>query len=304
MLVFIFLSFGLAPHTMAQETQGPPQQGSPSANGFVPLAPISNLTTGAGVNSPDLANFFNALYKYLIGASAVLAIIMIMWGGMEISTQDSIGAHSEGRERITQAILGLVIVLSPVLVFTIINPAILKLSIGLKPLDIQASKNLNKLGGQSGNGGNTPTQELQGCKSTTKTGKYFESVVCPNSKASSYTCNQDLQTTIISQGAAYTQLYCMNADGIDVTYYAVSYAGAGITLSHSSAKIVATDIEKEKTFYNGCVADGGKVGVTENWKSAVRGNCPANIGIPDKNQLPALGLDYACFTKTLICGGS
>lgn len=167
-LLFIFLSLGFAPHTLAagvscgdttcaegqtcetiggvtgcmNSNSGPNSGtvGSPSANGFVPLAPISNLTTGAGVNSPDLANFFNALYKYLIGASAVLAIIMIMWGGMEISTQDSIGAHSEGRERITQAILGLVIVLSPVLVFTIINPAILNLSIGLKPLDIPKTR--------------------------------------------------------------------------------------------------------------------------------------------------------------------
>ena len=61
---------------------------------------------------------------------------MIIWGGIEISTQDSIGAHSEGRERITQAIFGLIIVLSPVLVFSIINPNILNLSIGLTPLKL------------------------------------------------------------------------------------------------------------------------------------------------------------------------
>lgn len=132
-VVFVFLSFGLVPHAVVAEVQNPPQR-SPSENGFVPLAPINNLTTGDAVNSPDLANFFNQLYKYLIGAAAVLAIIMIMWGGMEISTQDSISAHSEGKERITQAILGLIIVLSPVLVFSIINPAILNLSIGLKPI--------------------------------------------------------------------------------------------------------------------------------------------------------------------------
>lgn len=166
--IFVFLSFGLVPHTLAagvscggstctegqtcetiggvtgckNSTSGSNSeavQRSPSQNGFVPLAPIPGLTTpGGAVDSPNLANFFNALYKYLIGASVVLAIIMIMWGGMEISTQDSIGAHSEGRERITQAILGLIIVLSPVLVFSIINPAILNLSIGLKPLDIES----------------------------------------------------------------------------------------------------------------------------------------------------------------------
>lgn len=119
-----FLFFGLAPIALAQ--------------GFVPLAPIPGLTEGATADTAGLANFFNNLYKYLIGLAAVLAVIEIIWGGLEISTKDSVSKQSDGKERITQAIFGLVLVLSPVLVFSIINPSILNLSLNLPELDTKS----------------------------------------------------------------------------------------------------------------------------------------------------------------------
>lgn len=104
---------------------------------FVPLAVIPGLTD-IQPTSGGLATFFNNLYKYLIGAAAVLAVIEIIWGGLEISTKDSVSKQSAGKERITQAIFGLVLVLSPVLVFSIINPNILNLSLNLPALDTKS----------------------------------------------------------------------------------------------------------------------------------------------------------------------
>ncbi len=109
---------------------------------FTALAPIPGLTDQSAtsvINATSLANFFNNLYKYLIGLAAILAVIEIIWGGLEISTKDSVSKQSNGRERITQAIFGLVLVLSPVLVFSIINPNILNLSLNLPPLDTKSS---------------------------------------------------------------------------------------------------------------------------------------------------------------------
>jgi len=116
----IILFFASAPHVFAQ--------------GFVPLTLIPNLTEGVAANTAGLANFFNNLYKYLIGLAATIAVIEIIWGGLQISTQDSVSKQGEGRERITQAILGLILVLSPYLVFSIINPNILNLSLSLPEL--------------------------------------------------------------------------------------------------------------------------------------------------------------------------
>lgn len=109
-----------------------------SAQGFVPLAEIPGLTQGVTANTEGLANFFNNLYKFAIGMASVLAVIMIIWGGLQYATQDIPGAKNEGKERILQAILGLVLVLSPALVFSLINPSILNLSVNLPPLDTKS----------------------------------------------------------------------------------------------------------------------------------------------------------------------
>jgi hypothetical protein len=124
----VFLSLGFAAHAFA-------------ADGFTALAPIPGLTDTSAtsvVSQNGFAAFFNQLYKYCIGLAATLAVIEIIWGGLEISTKDSVSKQSEGRERITQAIFGLVLVLSPVLVFSIINPSILNLSINIPKLDTTA----------------------------------------------------------------------------------------------------------------------------------------------------------------------
>lgn len=119
-------------------TGAPAQGGTSAQSGFTALAPIPGLTDQSAtsvMNATTLANFFNNLYKYLIGLAAILAVIEIIWGGLEISTKDSVSKQSDGKERITQAIFGLVLVLSPVLVFSIINPNILNLSLNLPKLD-------------------------------------------------------------------------------------------------------------------------------------------------------------------------
>lgn len=118
---------GLAPHAFA--------------DGFTALAPIPGLTdantanSASGIDANTLANFFNNLYKYLVGLAATIAVIEIIWGGLEISTPDSVVKEKLGKERIYNAIFGLVLVLSPVIVFSIINPSILNLSLNLPALN-------------------------------------------------------------------------------------------------------------------------------------------------------------------------
>ena len=104
--------------------------------GFVPLAEIPGLTSGVTADTAGLAKFFNNLYRFTIGMAAVLAVIMIIWGGLEISTQDSVSKKSDGKQRIYNAIFGLMLVLSPVLIFSIINPNILNLSLNLPKIDL------------------------------------------------------------------------------------------------------------------------------------------------------------------------
>jgi hypothetical protein len=102
---------------------------------FVPLAPIPGLTDNADVSASGISNFLNKLYFYLIGLAAVLAVIVIIWGGAEIAlNRESVARILDGKGRIMSALLGLVLVLSPVVVFTMINPAILNLDLSMPAL--------------------------------------------------------------------------------------------------------------------------------------------------------------------------
>ncbi len=170
---------GFAPHVFAQ--------------GFTALAPIPGLTdtsSTAVINSSTLAAFFNNLYKYLIGVAAVLAVIEITWAGLDIAIfhKDAVGAITDDKGRIYNAIFGLVLVLSPVLVFSIINPSILNLSLNLPPIDLSTAP----LPAQTSTGGTTSGANNQavdpattaaisaGC---TVTGTLFKTAICPTQQA-------------------------------------------------------------------------------------------------------------------------
>lgn len=175
----LFLFFGLAPHVFAQ--------------GFTALAPIPGLTSDTAVtsivNTKSFADFFNNLYKYCIGLAAIFAVIMIIWGGLEYATQDVPGAKASGKEKIQQAILGLVLVLSPVLVFSIINPNILNLSLSLNPINLDYTPYTPSPGGTGGQNV-TPGTTAALAAGCTVTGTLLKTAICPTQQAA-----QDFATT-------------------------------------------------------------------------------------------------------------
>jgi len=104
-------------------------QTSNTSTEFVPLTNIPALTDlGTGFT---LEAFLNGLFRIAIGAAAVIAVLQIMRAGIMYMASDSgFAEKKEAKNLIGLAIGGLVLVLSPVIVFSIINPKILSLKIG------------------------------------------------------------------------------------------------------------------------------------------------------------------------------
>lgn len=97
--------------------------------GFCTLTQIDSIKFAS--NATELPVFLNSLYKICIGLAAALAVLQIIRAGVTWSTAgDSHEKISEAKGLITMSIAGLVLVLSPVIVFSIINPEILSLKIG------------------------------------------------------------------------------------------------------------------------------------------------------------------------------
>lgn len=118
-LSFIFLFLALPLGALAQGTD------------FVPLTNIPAITeVGNAITTPaGLSIFLNNIYRLCIGIAGVVAVLQIMRAGIMYMGGDSVTEKKEAKNLIALSIGGLILVLSPVVVFSIINPEILSLKI-------------------------------------------------------------------------------------------------------------------------------------------------------------------------------
>jgi amino acid transporter len=107
-----------------------------AASGYQPLATIPGLTdTIQGeVSNGNISRFFSQLYNFGVAAAAGLAVIMVIWGGIEYITSVAGEGKSGGKERITSAILGLLLALGSYVILKTINVDLTKTTFEIKPL--------------------------------------------------------------------------------------------------------------------------------------------------------------------------
>lgn len=90
------------------------------------LAPLPELPESFNpTQASNLGGYLNLMIKLFIGICAVLSVIMIVAGGIEYMTSELPGLKSAGKERIIQAILGLLLALGAWTLLYTINPDLL-----------------------------------------------------------------------------------------------------------------------------------------------------------------------------------
>jgi hypothetical protein len=274
-----------------------------ASSGFVALAPIPGLTDQSStsvINSDSLANFFNNLYKYLIGLAAILAVVEIIWGGLEYATTESIGNKEEGKSRIQQAIFGLILVLSPVLVFSIINPSILKLSLNLPKLDLVAPADTNGPSPAPGSKFSlteaTNTAKAAGC-----TNPEVGVVVCPNQEAA----NAFKQACPAGSTSTVTTVFDGGQEGWQATCI-TPVSGCSISLNGKTAACPTQ--ETANNFAAACVPQGsGRTYLSNEASLPYAASCDVlvpfqgNRNYTDKTQIPQ---SYWCYTVNVRTGST
>ena len=126
-----------------------------AAGDFVPLTNIPGIAEAA--QSRDLSGLLNTIYKLCIGIAAVLAVVQILRGGLTYMLGDSVTEKREARHHIYMAVFGLLLVLSPAIVFGIIDRRILDLKINVEGLNWTPAADVT-LGG--GTGGQTVQERI------------------------------------------------------------------------------------------------------------------------------------------------
>lgn len=87
---------------------------------YTPLEP--GALPGVTESSTNLGAFLGTVFNFGIAAAVVLALIMIIWGGIEMMTSDSWMKHDSGKKKITDALMGLGLALVSWLLLYTINP--------------------------------------------------------------------------------------------------------------------------------------------------------------------------------------
>jgi len=90
--------------------------------------PLSRNPPLIGTTVTSVPDLLNALLGLSVGVAAVLAVIMLAIGGFKYMTTDSMFALGNAKEQIANAIIGLLIVLTAILILRTINPEIVSLN--------------------------------------------------------------------------------------------------------------------------------------------------------------------------------
>ncbi|HYC34377.1 MAG TPA: D-Ala-D-Ala carboxypeptidase family metallohydrolase [Candidatus Paceibacterota bacterium] len=124
---------------------------------YRPLAPLPDASgnmqntikidnKGEG-NNVNLEKYFKNLYRLGIVVATGLAVIMVMWGGIEYITSDALGGKEEGKEKIQNAFMGLLLALGSYLILRTIDPNLVNVKLDIMALD---RKKLELLEGKVG----------------------------------------------------------------------------------------------------------------------------------------------------------
>lgn len=121
-----------------------------SAESYTPLAPLPCIAgngitcsggNGAVQNTVNFETYVQNMINLLIALSAVAAVVMIVWGGIEYMTTSSISGKGAGLDKVRHAIYGLLLVLCSFLILQTIDPRLTAIPTTLVP-KITLSANL------------------------------------------------------------------------------------------------------------------------------------------------------------------
>ncbi len=96
---------------------------------FKALEPKFFEQVGGDAALKDPSVFFNKLFQFGIIIAGFLSVVMIAVGGIQYMSTDAVSNKTEGKDRITYALLGLLLVLFSWILLYTINPDILKFNL-------------------------------------------------------------------------------------------------------------------------------------------------------------------------------
>ena len=133
LMLFATSTAAIIPFSAAAQTTCPPNDLTCAS--YEPLVGIPGIDKNAVLDpKTGLSTYFNGIFRIAIVVSGILAVIMIVIGGFEYITSEAMGGKKDGRDRITSAIGGLILLLFSYILLNTINPDITQIKINFATL--------------------------------------------------------------------------------------------------------------------------------------------------------------------------
>ena len=143
-IFYILLAIFILPLTSS--AQGEPGLLDPVPDSYKLLAPLPciegpDTTCNAGelVEEMDISSYINYIFKFFIAAAAFLAIIMIIYGGIQYMVSEVPFVKTNAKSTITNAFAGLAMVLVSYLLLATIDPRLVEIETTIKPVTVDTS---------------------------------------------------------------------------------------------------------------------------------------------------------------------
>lgn len=97
----------------------------PALNVKIPGLTFSDILDEKGYLQINfIPEYINGVYRFALGAGALIAVVMLMVGGIQYMIGSSVGSVETAKKRITNAVTGLVIMLGAYTMLALVNPAL------------------------------------------------------------------------------------------------------------------------------------------------------------------------------------
>lgn len=100
------------------------------------LAPLPNIDSSVDFKGTSIGKYLNGIFKFMIGLAGVLAVVMLVLGGIQYMSTDAISGKEAGKERMTSSILGLLLALGAFVILNTISPTLTNLGLTIDKVTI------------------------------------------------------------------------------------------------------------------------------------------------------------------------
>lgn len=186
------------------------------------LAPLPGITKDGSNDTSTIASYIPGMVQLIIALAGAMAVVMIIIGGIQYMSSDAFSGKEEGKNRIWNAIWGLMLAISAFVILNTLNPDLVKFNLIIPGLEGGApiDGNLGKIEshgkdiGKEWKDDSAERNALQEIKINGKSMVAFNRLNCEKIGQSACTSVYGLNPTIISKIKEMIS-HCQEVGGTD-----------------------------------------------------------------------------------------